>query len=111
MKRMRRIGGAALLGAGVTLALYGCGADVTSSSDGALVYRVPVNGVVELGLAPFIERSIAEAEAAGADAVVLDIETPGGRVDAAQRIANAPEYARRFTNAYTGSGARTRRGR
>lgn len=53
------------------------------------VFRVPVTGTIELGLAPFIERSIAEAEAAGARAVILDIETPGGRVDAAQRIVNA----------------------
>ncbi len=53
------------------------------------VVRVPVTGVVELGLAPFIERSIGEAEAVGASAVVLDIDTPGGRVDAAERIADA----------------------
>jgi membrane-bound serine protease (ClpP class) len=54
-----------------------------------VVYRVPVTGVIELGLAPFIERSIAEATEAGARAVVLDIDTPGGRVDAAERIADA----------------------
>jgi membrane-bound serine protease (ClpP class) len=53
------------------------------------VYRVPVTGVVELGLAPFIERSIDEAAAAGASAVVLDMDTPGGRVDAAERISDA----------------------
>ncbi len=53
------------------------------------VYRVPVTGVVELGLAPFIERSVAEAAAAGAVAVVLDMDTPGGRVDAAERISDA----------------------
>jgi membrane-bound serine protease (ClpP class) len=53
------------------------------------VFRVPVSGVIELGLAPFIERTIREAEAAGAAAVILDIETPGGRVDAAQRIVRA----------------------
>lgn len=53
------------------------------------VYRVPVTGVVELGLAPFIERSIEEAAAAGASAVVLDMDTPGGRVDAAERISDA----------------------
>jgi membrane-bound serine protease (ClpP class) len=45
--------------------------------------------VVELGLAPFIERSLAEAAAAGAAAAVLDIDTPGGRIDAAERIADA----------------------
>ena len=56
---------------------------------GTTVYRVPVTGVIELGLAPFIERALREAEAAGASAVVLDIDTPGGRVDAAERIADA----------------------
>lgn len=55
----------------------------------APVYRVPVTGVVELGLAPFIERSLAEAAEAGAVAVILDMDTPGGRVDAAERIADA----------------------
>ena len=53
------------------------------------VVRVPLSGTIEMGLAPFVERTLAEAAAAGADAVVLEIETPGGRVDAAERIANA----------------------
>jgi membrane-bound serine protease (ClpP class) len=53
------------------------------------VVRVPVTGVVELGLAPYIERSIEEAAASGVVAVVLDMDTPGGRVDAAERIADA----------------------
>jgi membrane-bound serine protease (ClpP class) len=48
-----------------------------------------VTGTIELGLAPFIERSVREAETAGAVAVILDIDTPGGRVDAAERIADA----------------------
>ena len=54
-----------------------------------VVYRVPVTGVVELGLAPFIERSLEEATAAGAVALILDMDTPGGRVDAAERISDA----------------------
>ena len=53
------------------------------------VVRVPVSGIIEMGLAPFVERTIQEAQAAGARAVILDIETPGGRIDAAQRIVNA----------------------
>jgi membrane-bound serine protease (ClpP class) len=55
----------------------------------ATVHRIPVTGVVELGLAPFIERSLEDAAAAGAAAVILDMDTPGGRVDAAERIADA----------------------
>ncbi|MSR22452.1 MAG: nodulation protein NfeD [Gemmatimonadetes bacterium] len=53
------------------------------------VYRIPVQGEIELGLAPFIERSLMEAAEAGASVVILDIDTPGGRVDAAERIADA----------------------
>jgi membrane-bound serine protease (ClpP class) len=71
------------------------------------VYRVPVRGVIELGLAPFVERSIEEAQQARAAAVVLELETPGGRVDAAERIANAigdsevPVYAFINRHAYS----------
>ena len=50
------------------------------------VYVIPVSGVIELGLAPFVARAIREAEEAGARAVILELETPGGRVDAAQQI-------------------------
>ena len=53
------------------------------------VVRVPVDGTVEMGLAPFVERALEEAAAAGVQAVVLEIETPGGRVDAAERIVGA----------------------
>jgi membrane-bound serine protease (ClpP class) len=53
------------------------------------VYRIPLTGVVEMGLSPFIQRSLREAEAAGARAAILDIDTPGGRVDAAEQIADA----------------------
>lgn len=66
----------------------GAQAPRAAAADAPLVYRVPVTGVVEMGLAPFVERSLRAAEAAGAQAVVLDIDTPGGRVDAAQRIVN-----------------------
>lgn len=95
MRLLGRFLSLGLIAVGAALALASCGGDGDGRRDGdaPLVYRVPVTGVVELGLAPFIERSILEAEAAGADALVLDIETPGGRVDAAQRIANALEDA------------------
>lgn len=59
-----------------------------------VVYRIPVTGVVENGLAPFVARSIREAESAGAVAAFLDIDTPGGRVDAAERIADAVRGSR-----------------
>ena len=53
------------------------------------VYRVPVTGTVEMGLAPFVSRALEEAAEAGASGVVLDIDTPGGRIDAAWEIIDA----------------------
>jgi len=59
-----------------------------------VVYRIPVTGVVENGLAPYVARSLKEAESSGAAAAFLDIDTPGGRIDAAERIADAVRGAR-----------------
>jgi membrane-bound serine protease (ClpP class) len=81
-------------------------ADGASAQSGG-VYRVTVSGTIEMGLAPYIERSIREAEAAGARAIVLELETPGGRIDAAQRIVKAitntsiPVYAYVNTHAWS----------
>jgi membrane-bound serine protease (ClpP class) len=58
-----------------------------------VVYRIAVTGVVENGLAPYVARSLREAQSAGAVAAYLDIDTPGGRVDAAERIADAVRAA------------------
>ncbi|HSM60439.1 MAG TPA: NfeD family protein [Longimicrobiales bacterium] len=84
----RPIPPAARTAAALMMAAAGCAGSAAGQTPGP-VYRVPVTGVIELGLAPFIERSLTEAAAAGASVVVLDIDTPGGRVDAAERIADA----------------------
>ena len=84
-----------------TLMLLAAGGAATGQSrQQGTVVRVPVHGVIELGLAPFVARSIREAEAEGARAVILDIETPGGRVDAAQQIVNAIKEAKVPVYAY-----------
>ncbi|MBE43999.1 MAG: peptidase, partial [Thaumarchaeota archaeon] len=54
-----------------------------------IVYRVPIEGTIDLGLPPFIERSIQEAESNSADAIIFEINTFGGRVDAATQIKDA----------------------
>jgi membrane-bound serine protease (ClpP class) len=59
-----------------------------------MVYRLDVQGTIENGLAPYIARGIREANASGAAAIYLDIDTPGGRVDAAERIADAIRASR-----------------
>ncbi len=50
------------------------------------VLVVPIEGTIDLGLPPFVERALAEAKATGASALILEINTLGGRVDAASRI-------------------------
>ena len=54
-----------------------------------IVYRVPIEGVIDLGLPPYIKRVIKEAEASNIDAIVFEINTFGGRVDAATQIKDA----------------------
>ena len=54
-----------------------------------IVYRVPIEGVIDLGLPPYVKRIIEEAEASNIDAIVFEINTFGGRVDAATQIKDA----------------------
>ena len=54
-----------------------------------VVYVAPIEGVIDLGLAPFVQRVLDEATKTGAAAVVLEINTFGGRVDAAVQIRDA----------------------
>ena len=54
-----------------------------------IVYHVPIKGTIDLGLPPFVERSIQEAESSSADAIIFEINTFGGRVDAATQIKDA----------------------
>jgi membrane-bound serine protease (ClpP class) len=60
-----------------------------ASTQKNVVYVVPVKGVIDLGLAPFVQRVLDEAQKNQAAAVVLDINTFGGRVDAAVQIRDA----------------------
>ena len=53
------------------------------------VWVAPVEGVIDLGLAPFLQRVLNDATKAGAKALVLEINTFGGRVDAAVLIRDA----------------------
>ncbi len=70
-------------------ALLALGVFVGPPSARAQVYRIPIEGVIDRGLGPFVERGLAAAEKAGARFVIIDINTPGGRIDAAWQIVDA----------------------
>ena len=51
-----------------------------------IVYNVPINGTIDMGLPYFIERAVIEAEKDDASLIIFEIDTFGGRVDAATQI-------------------------
>ncbi|MEJ5305501.1 MAG: NfeD family protein [Ignavibacteria bacterium] len=53
------------------------------------VYLIDISGDIDLGIAPYVERVIKEAEENNASAIVLMVNTFGGRVDAATQIRDA----------------------
>ncbi len=53
------------------------------------VYVIPIKGVIDLGLSGFVKRVTQEAKKENASAVVVEIDTYGGRVDAAGEIVKA----------------------
>lgn len=57
-----------------------------AAQTGGTVYVVQVRNTIDLGLAPYLERVIETAAAADAAAVVIEINTPGGRLDAALQM-------------------------
>jgi membrane-bound serine protease (ClpP class) len=50
------------------------------------VYHIQIEGTIDLGLPPYIERIVKEATEAEAKALILEINTFGGRLDAATQI-------------------------
>jgi membrane-bound serine protease (ClpP class) len=54
-----------------------------------IVYRLPIEGTIDLGLAPFVSRVVSEASQRPGAVVLLDVDTFGGRLDAAVLIRDA----------------------
>jgi membrane-bound serine protease (ClpP class) len=75
---------------------------VPAQTSTPIVYVISIEGMIDLGVAPFLARTIREAQAANAAAVLLDINTFGGRVDAAvamrDSLVNAPVRTIAFVN-------------
>ncbi|HXL03718.1 MAG: nodulation protein NfeD [Firmicutes bacterium] len=51
-----------------------------------IIYVVSIEGTIEPGLASYVKRVLNEAENAHADAILVEVNTFGGRVDAATEI-------------------------
>jgi membrane-bound serine protease (ClpP class) len=94
----RRVIAASLM----TLPAAGLVSSLPAQTAGPAVYVISIEGTIDLGLAPFLSRTIREADAAGAAAVLLEINTFGGRVDAAvamrDTLLNSPVRTIAFVN-------------
>jgi membrane-bound serine protease (ClpP class) len=71
-----------------------------ASQAGEKVVVIEVHDTIDLGLAFFIKRSLDNADERGAEAIILDINTFGGRVDAAVDIRDALDRCEIPTTAY-----------
>ncbi|MEI8351280.1 MAG: NfeD family protein [bacterium] len=52
------------------------------------IYIIPIHDVIDSALVYVIRRGLNEAEEERAEAIIFDMDTPGGRVDAAEDILN-----------------------
>lgn len=56
------------------------------AKDEKLVYVLPVSGTIDEGLAAYVQRTVNDATLLGADALLIELNTFGGRVDSATDI-------------------------
>ncbi len=69
------------------------------------VVVVPLHGEISPSLAVFLRRAEKTAEAAGASAIIFDMDTYGGRLDAAEEITGILNHATIPTYTYINSNA------
>jgi len=58
----------------------------TYANEKDIVYLISVKGTIDLGLSSYVNRALEEAVSNKANAIILEIDTFGGRVDAATKI-------------------------
>jgi len=58
----------------------------TAESIEKVVYVIPIKGMIERGLQYVVRRGVNQAIANNASAIIFDMDTPGGRLDAAEEI-------------------------
>jgi membrane-bound serine protease (ClpP class) len=100
---MKRFGLRAWLACSLLLA--GGAGMAAGAQNGRPILVIPINGTVDDGMAHLVERSVNEANQQGARAIVLDVNSPGGLVEAAFQIRDALFSAQEPVVAYVGARA------
>ena len=95
-----------LLVAALFAAMFGAGAEEAKISAGSVVV-LPVDGMVSQAQFFFLRRALKDCESAGAAAIVLDMDTPGGDLKATEKIVQmltkSPVPAYTYVNTNAGS--------
>jgi len=88
MTSLRRLVALTLLSVGALPLLAGALAPDPAAGQDAqgAVHILTIDGEIDLGLAALTERAVREAEEAGAHALIVRVDTPGGRLDAVLRM-------------------------
>lgn len=74
--------------------------EAKDDGENKLVYIIPIEKEVERGLEAFLKRTTTEAIEAGANHIIFEIDTPGGRVDSAGQIGTLIQSIPIETTAY-----------
>ncbi len=83
MKTLRAVFACLALASGFCAPARG---DDTNTPTSGTVYIIPIKDVIDNALLYVIRRGLNEAEAENADAIIFDMDTPGGRLDSAEEI-------------------------
>ncbi|MBS3977355.1 MAG: nodulation protein NfeD [Syntrophomonadaceae bacterium] len=75
------------------------------TAPGKVVWVVPVTGPIDVGLVKFLQRTYKEAEQLGVDHILMEIDTPGGFLNAAVDISSLMRKAEIPTAAFVTGGA------
>jgi len=82
LKRARLIVYLALIGLGLSLLAFA----QEEPAEQGFIYLIEIDGTINPGSAAYITEAIAKAEAAGATALLIEMDTPGGLVDSTRDI-------------------------
>ena len=73
----------------IVVGVAGVAARAAAGTGGRTVVEIPISGTVDQGMAHLVQRSVDLANKEGAAAIVLDVNSLGGLVDAALQIKDA----------------------
>jgi membrane-bound serine protease (ClpP class) len=77
----------------------------TGATGGELIAVIEISGTIDPGTRSYVAYALAEAERAGADAVILELDTPGGFINSAEAIRRLMDEYERPLYAYVNPSA------